>query len=119
MTTQEEYIKNFKNYFGYDPNYFPKRSFGKIADHLYDELKIKMPTDTAAREVEGDAVMLLVSSGDPDAEAAGKRLGNIMMRVHIDDDVLLSAMERAASKLEELEKFRGLNSYYRRHSNDF
>ena len=97
-----EYIENFKKHFGYSDNYFPKDSYEKIANWLDDELKLKMPTDTAAMEVEGDAVMLLVASDNPEAIKVGKWLGNIMMGKGIDDYVLLSAMEDAAVKLHKM-----------------
>ena len=61
-----------------------------------------MPTDTAAMETEGDAVMLLVASKDAEAIEVGKWLGNIMMSERTDDYVLLSAMEDAAEKLHEM-----------------
>lgn len=114
MTPNDYYVDEFKKHFGYDPCYFPEDTFGKVAEWLRNELKIKMPTDTEAMEAEGDAVMLLVSSGDDEAAKIGKRLGNIMMKDNIDDDVLLSAMEVAAAKLEELEKLRGIFSHWRR-----
>ena len=97
-----EYIEKFKKHFGYRDNYFPKDSYEKVANWLDDELRLKMPTDTAAREVEGDAVMLLVASKDPEAIEVGKWLGNIMMGKGIDDYVLLSAMEDAAVKLHKM-----------------
>lgn len=88
-------------------NYFPKDSYKTVAEWLDDELKLQMPTDTAAQEVEGDAVMLLVASGNPEAIEVGMKLGNLL----ISDDrnttgdfaeLLLDAMKDAADKLYEL-----------------
>lgn len=102
MTKYELYIKNFKNHFGYRANYFPNVSYREAAEALDDELKLKMPSDTAAIEREVDAVMLLVLSNDVEAQKVGMRLGNLMMKDNQDDYVLLCAMEDAANKLEEL-----------------
>lgn len=98
----KKYIEDFKNYFGYPKDYFPKYSYRTIAGRLDDELKLKMPTDTTARETEGDAVMLLVSSGDKDAIKAGLQLGNIMLKEISDNEILLPAMEVAVKHLHKL-----------------
>lgn len=102
MTRQEEYIKKFKEHFGYDEDFFPKESYLEAAHDLDDELKLKMPTDTLAREREGRAVILLVMSGDIEAEKVGKKLGDIMIDNPVDKTELLHAMEEAANKLYDL-----------------
>ena len=58
----------------------PDKSYSKEMDSLAAECALRMPTDTAAREIEGDAVMLLVLSGEEDAVEAGKKLGDCMMK---------------------------------------
>ena len=57
-----KYVEDFKDYFGYEDDYIPKKSYSKEMDSLAAECALRMPTDTAAREIEGDAVMLLVLS---------------------------------------------------------
>lgn len=102
--TREEYIQTFKNAFGYQDDYFPKDSCLKVVKELIDELRLQMPTDTAAREVEGDAVMLLVKYGDDNAVKIGTRLGNMLMKHNYDDKSLLSAMADAAKALMSVKK---------------
>ena len=103
----EEYIKEFKHFQGYRNDYYPKDSYETVANWLDDELKLQMPTDTAAREVEGDAVMLLVDSGEPEAIEIGKNLGDIMSSRDTTGDFkyrLLRAMKQASDKLHELSR---------------
>lgn len=99
----QQYVEDFKDYFGYKDGYHPRDSAKKVADWLAHECTLQMPTDTAAREVEGDAVILLVLSGDKDAIAAGKKLGDCMMRItkHT-DNLLLKHMREAYLKLLEI-----------------
>ena len=98
----KKYIEDFKDYFGYRKDYFPNYSYRTVAGWLDDELKLKMPTDTAAREAEGDAVMLLVSSKDEDAIKAGLQLGDVMLKEISDNAILLPAIEVAAKHLHRL-----------------
>ena len=59
-----KFVRDFKNYFGYRDEYFPKHGIADVEMSIARECALRMPTDTAAREIEGDAVMLLVLSGD-------------------------------------------------------
>ena len=81
----------------------PKKSYGKEMDSLAAECALRMPTDTAAREIEGDAVMLLVLSGEEDAVKAGKKLGDCMMKKgKHDEETLLKRMSDAYKALQDL-----------------
>jgi hypothetical protein len=92
----QEYIKEFKDYFGYEDSYFPERDYSHSYDALAHELALQQPTDTEAREIEGDAVMLLVTSGSEDAVKAGKALGDCMMKkTKHDTETLMKKMRDA------------------------
>lgn len=81
----------------------PKKSYSKEMDSLAAECALRMPTDTAAREIEGDAVMLLVLSGEEDAVKAGKKLGDCMMKKgKHDEETLLKRMSDAYKALQDL-----------------
>ena len=98
-----KYVEEFKDYFGYVDGYMPKKSYGKEMDSLAAECALRMPTDTAAREIEGDAVMLLVLSGEEDAVKVGKKLGDCMMKKgKHDEETLLKRMSDAYKALQEL-----------------
>lgn len=103
MTRQEIYIEFFKKYFGYREDYYPEDDYEKIATGLDSEVKLKMPTDTASREKQGDAVMVLVTSHDREAELIGIKLGNRMIENDEDKTGLLNVMAIAAKKLHELQ----------------
>lgn len=99
-----QYIDAFKEKLGYEDGYMPKKSYSKAMYSLAAECALRMPTDTAAREVEGDAVMLLVLSGEEDAVKAGKKLGDCMMeKGKHDEETLLKRMSDAYKALVELE----------------
>jgi hypothetical protein len=102
--TRKEYVENFKNVLGYSEDYLPKHSCRKIAKDLIDEIRLQMPTDTMAREREGDAVMALVLYGNESAMKAGIRLGNMLMKHNYDDRSLLDAMTNAAKALLTIKK---------------
>lgn len=92
----QEYIKEFKDYFGYEDSYFPERDYSHSYDALAHELALQQPIDTEAREIEGDAVMLLVTSGSEDAIKAGKALGDCMMKkTKHDNETLIKKMRDA------------------------
>lgn len=98
-----QYVKDFKDFFGYKDDYMPKKSYSKEMDSLAAECALRMPTDTAAREIEGDAVMLLVLSGEEDAVKAGKKLGDCMMKKgKHDEETLLKRMSDAYIALQGL-----------------
>ena len=81
----------------------PKKSYSKEMDSLAAECALRMPTDTAAREIEGDAVMMLVLSGEEDAVKAGKKLGDCMMKKgKHDEETLLKRMSDAYKALQDL-----------------
>ena len=81
----------------------PKCSYSKEMDRLAKECALRMPTDTAAREIEGDAVMLLVLSKEEDAVEAGKKLGDCMMdKGKHDEETLLKRMSDAYIALQDL-----------------
>jgi len=75
-----KYVEEFKDYFGYVDGYKPSRDYSHAYNSLAREIALQLPTDTEAREIEGDAVMLLVKSGDEEAVKAGKALGDCMMQ---------------------------------------
>lgn len=99
----EQYVKDFKDFFGYKDDYMPEKSYHKKMDSLAAECALRMPTDTAAREIEGDAVMLLVLSGEEEAVKAGKKLGDCMMKKgKHDQETLLKRMSDAYKALQDL-----------------
>ena len=73
------YIDKFKDALGYKQDYMPRRSCRHLKQSLADECAMRMPYDTEAREIEGDAVMLLVLSGKEEAVKAGKKLGDFLI----------------------------------------
>lgn len=98
-----QYVKDFKDFFGYKDDYMPKKSYSKEMDSLAAECALRMPTDTEAREIEGDAVMLLVLSGEEEAVKAGKKLGDCMMKKgKHDEETLLKRMSDAYKALQGL-----------------
>ena len=100
----QAYVEEFKDYFGYKDEYSPIASYGDAADSLAHECALEMPTDTAAREIEGDAVMLLVLSGKEKAIEAGKALGDCMMKkTKHDEKTLLKRMKEAWGELSALQ----------------
>ena len=91
-----EYIAEFRKHFGYRDDYWPKKDYAKVRDGIADECAMRAPYDTAARDKEGDAVMLLVLSGDPEGVEAGKNLGDCMMKKgKHDQETLLKRMSEA------------------------
>ena len=101
----KKYVETFKDKLGYKDDYFPKRSYADTEMWIARECALRMPNDTAAREIEGDAVMLLVMSGNDKAIKAGKALGNFMMKhAHRDGNIedLLKLMSKAYISLMEL-----------------
>lgn len=99
----EKYVREFKDYFGYQDEYMPTSTYGDKMDSLAAECALRMPTDTAAREIEGDAVMMLVLSGDDEAVKAGKKLGDCMMKKgKHDEETLLKRMSDAYKALQDL-----------------
>ena len=92
----QEYIEEFKDYFGYKDGYEPDVNYSKIMDSLAHEIALEMPTDTAALEVEGDVVMLLVMSGKDEAMKVGKALGDCMMKNEKNSDKKLIKLMRDA-----------------------
>jgi len=71
---------------------------------------LQQPTDTEAREIEGDVVMLLVTSGNEDAIKAGKALGDCMMKkTEHDNETLLKKMRDAYLAVATLNSSTGLD----------
>lgn len=99
-----KFVRDFKNYFSYRDGYFPKRSIADVEMSIARECALRQPTDTAAREIEGDAVMLLVLSGDEESVKIGKELGNCMMKngKH-DQETLLKLMSDAYTRLMHID----------------
>ena len=98
-----EYIAKFKKHFGYRDDYIPWSGYYADArDAIANESAMRQPYDTAAREKEGDAVMLLVASGDPEGVEAGKKLGDCMMKNEDDEETLLERMSEAYKALSSL-----------------
>ena len=98
------YIEEFKDYFGYMDDYEPDKDYSEVYDSLAREIALQMPTDTDAREIEGDAVMLLVKSGDEEGVSAGKALGDCMMhKTKHDEKTLLKKMRDAFLALGKLD----------------
>lgn len=77
--TPDEYSQHLLNKLGADPKYVPKHTNRSIMDSLAHEYILEMPTDTAAREIEMDAVLLLMKSNDEKAIKIGKKLGDIII----------------------------------------
>lgn len=101
----QEYITEFKNKLGGKQDYFPTASFLKVSGWLETEWQLRMPFDTAARDKEYDAVLLLMLSGDEEAIDIGKRLGGIMLCHERDDEhrlALLGLIKEACIKLYKL-----------------
>ena len=97
------YVEEFREYFGYRDDYEVKQDYSEAYDSLAREIALQMPNDTEAKEIEGDAVMLLVQSGDEEAIEAGKALGDCMMRkTKHDEKTLLSKMREAFLALGHL-----------------
>ena len=98
-----KYVEEFKDYFGYADGYKPSRDYSHAYNSLAREIALQLPTDTEAREIEGDAVMLLVKSGDEEAVKAGKALGDCMMqKTKHDQKTLLKKMRIAFLALGKL-----------------
>ena len=97
-----EYVAEFRKHFGYRDDYWPKKDYAKARDAIADESAMRQPYDTAARDKEGDAVMLLVASGDPEGVEAGKKLGDCMMKNEDDEETLLERMSEAYKALLSL-----------------
>ena len=98
----EEYAQHLLHYLGADPKYSPKKDYSAISDSIAREYIMEMPMDTAAREIEMDAVLLLVRSKDEDAIKAGKKLGDAMMSRKGGDKKLLNTMQEAYFALLDL-----------------
>ena len=99
----EKYVREFKDYFGYQDEYMPTATYEEKMDSIARECALRMPTDTEARETEGDAVMMLVLSGDDEAVKAGKKLGDCMMKKgKHDEETLLKRMSDAYKALQDL-----------------
>ena len=102
-----KYVNKFKDKLGYRDDYYPKHSIDEVEMWIARECALRQPYDTAARETEGDAVILLVMSRDEEAVKAGKKLGNFMMsNGHSDDEKLLKLMSDAYIQLCHLEQKR-------------
>ena len=102
-----KYVKKFKDKLGYRDEYYPKHSVDEVEMWIARECALRQPYDTAARETEGDAVILLVMSKDEEAVKAGKKLGNFMMSdKHGDEEKLLKLMSDAYIQLCHLEQKR-------------
>lgn len=98
-----QYVDAFKEKLGYKDDYLPNKSYSKEMYSLAAECALRMPTDTAAKEIEGDAVMLLVLSGEEAAVKVGKKLGDCMMKKgKHDNETLLKRMSDAYKALQEL-----------------
>lgn len=98
-----EYIAKFKKHFGYRDDYIPWIGYAGARDAIANESAMRLPYDTAARETEGDAVMLLVASGDPEGVEAGKKLGDCMMKnAKHGEETLLRRMSEAFKALSSL-----------------
>lgn len=97
-----EYVAEFRKHFGYRDDYWPKKDYAKVRDSIAGECAMRAPHDTAAREINGDAVMLLVMSGDPEGVEAGKNLGDCMMKNEDDKETLLERMSEAFKALSSL-----------------
>ena len=100
-----KFVLDFKEHQGYVDGYFPKRSIDDVEVSIARECALRQPTDTAAREIEGDAVMLLVLSGDEEAVKIGKKLGNCMMKKNgkHDRETLLKLMSDAYKSLMHID----------------
>jgi len=99
-----KFVRDFKDYFGYKDEYFPKYTIADVEMSIARECALRQPTDTAAREIEGDAVMLLVLSGDEESVKIGKKLGNCMMkRGKHDQETLLKLMSDAYKRLMHID----------------
>ena len=103
-----EYVQKFKNKLGYVDGYMPTKSLEDVQAAIARECALRLPTDTEAREIQGDAVILLVLSGDDDAVKVGKQLGNELMKngAHSDEKLILlmSDAYKAMNHLEAKQK---------------
>lgn len=75
----DKYLNEFREELGYKDDYYPEGPLKDIMNSLASEVCLEMPTDTAARECEGDAVMWLIKSGRRDAIKAAHKLGDMIM----------------------------------------
>ena len=100
-----KFVIDFKKHLGYVDGYFPKHDIADVEMSIARECALRMPTDTAAREVEGDAVILLVLSGDEESVKIGKKLGNCMMKKSEkhDQETLLKLMSDAYKRLTHID----------------
>lgn len=99
-----QYINAFKEKLGYRDGYMPTKSLEDVQMSIARECALRLPTDTEAREIQGDAVILLVLSGDDDAVKVGKQLGNEMMKnVAHSDEKLILLMSDAYKAMGHLE----------------
>lgn len=99
-----KFVIDFKEHQGYVDGYFPKHSIADVEMSIAKECAFRQPTDTAVGEIEGDAVMLLVLSGDEESVKIGKKLGNCMMKngKH-DQETLLKLMSDAYKRLMHID----------------
>lgn len=114
----EEYAQHLLHHLGADPKYSPKKDYSAAADSIAREYIMEMPTDTAAREIEMDAVLLLVRSGDEDAIKAGKKLGDTMMSRKGGDKKLLKTMQEAYFALLDLSNSHEIAKFAKENANE-
>ena len=99
-----KYINAFKEKLGYRDGYMPTKSLEDVQMSIARECALRLSTDTAAREIQGDAVILLVLSGDDEAVNVGKQLGNEMMKNEANaDEKLILLMSDAYKAMNSLE----------------
>lgn len=98
------YINKFKDKLGYRDDYMPTKSLEDVQMSIARECALRLPTDTEAREIQCDAVILLILSGDEDAINVGKQLGDELMKndAHSNEKLILlmSDAYKAMSHLE-------------------
>lgn len=92
--TPDEYSQHLLNKLGADPKYVPKHTNRSIMDSLAHEYILEMPTDTEAREIEMDAVLLLMKTNDEKSIKIGKKLGDMVI-TNKGGDKLLDMMRKA------------------------
>ena len=97
---KDPFVKEVKDHFGCKDEYFPDDSYEKILERLqrettFDVAKPGASGDTMAREIQIDAILLLVKVGTPESVKLAHEFGGCLMGRH-KQDAVVKYMARAA-----------------------
>lgn len=91
----DEFVIKFRKHMGYKDDYWPdNKSYHSVRSLIAREYALEQPFDTLAREVEGDAVMVLMRNGTKESIDAAKKLGNFMIKNNGGKKKLLDILQK-------------------------